>query len=69
MTQKSKGPAARSRRQFLAGGTAATAAAALAVAAGTGGTPAAPAAKAPSAEPGGYRLSEHVKRYYETTRT
>jgi hypothetical protein len=29
----------------------------------------APEAKAPPERGGGYRLSEHVKRYYETTRT
>ncbi|GAB1577266.1 formate dehydrogenase [Bordetella petrii] len=58
-----------SRRMFLAGTTTAAAAAAGAAvlpSARPAGQPAAAPAAAP-AKGGGYRLSEHVKRYYKTT--
>ena len=59
------------RRQLVVGaGVAATAALAAAALAPRGGAPAA-AAKAGSdpAQGEGYRLTDHVRRYYETTRT
>lgn len=59
-----------SRRRFLTGAATAGAAAAGAVAAGNVGlsapAQAAPAQPAPK-NGGGYHLSEHVKRYYQTT--
>lgn len=63
-----------SRRKALAGAGAVGAAAAVAAVASNGLTPAPqqtavadPAAKDSSAE--GYRLTEHIKRYYSTART
>jgi hypothetical protein len=61
-----------SRRGFMLG-TAAVSAAAAAVATlprTEPETPSAPASEKPPAPDngGGYRLSEHVKRYYQTTR-
>lgn len=60
-----------SRRRLFAG--AGTAAALAGVAAVLPGVPAAPAAApatpaAPQVDNGGYRLSEHVQRYYQTAR-
>lgn len=58
------------RRHFLAGaGVVAAAAGATAL---TSRTPAAPVAVVPAAEPApvdgkGYRVSEHVRKYYRTT--
>lgn len=62
-----------SRRRFLRGAGAAGAAGALAAASATpramAAAPAAApaAAKADAAQPKGYRLSEHVRRYYRST--
>lgn len=59
-----------SRRRFLTGVATAGAAAAGAVAAGSAGlsapAQAAPVKTAPK-NGGGYHLSDHVKRYYQTT--
>jgi hypothetical protein len=60
-----------SRRTLFAGaGTVGAVAAAATLLPGVvqQSTPA-PEVKAPPERGGGYRLSEHVKRYYETTRT
>ena len=64
------GPApALSRRTLFAGaGTAGALAAAAALLPRGEPAPAAVAGAAPGVQPEGYRLSEHVKRYYQTAR-
>ena len=65
-------PNSAGRRGVLLGAGAAAGAGAVALLAarGQGVAPAAPAvAMAPTDEAAGYRLSEHVRRYYETART
>jgi hypothetical protein len=63
-------PAAPSRRGFFMGAAAAGAAAAAVTAMPGLSTPSAELNKLPPAPEngGGYSLSEHVKRYYQTTR-
>ena len=62
-------PPALSRRTLFAGaGTVGALAAAAAVMPGTKSVPAVAASAADAAEGDGYRLTEHVKRYYQTTR-
>lgn len=65
------GPQPASRRGFFLGAaTVGAAAAAVAVLPGVAPAPAATAAPElppPPAKGGGYSLSEHVKRYYQTT--
>jgi hypothetical protein len=64
------GPApALSRRTLFAGaGTAGALAAAAALVPRGQAAPAVADGIAPAAQPDGYRLSEHVKRYYQTAR-
>ena len=58
------------RRQLVVGaGVAATAALAAAAFAPRGAAPAAAKAGSEPAQGEGYRLTDHVRRYYETTRT
>jgi hypothetical protein len=60
-----------SRRTLFAGAatTGALAAVATVLPGAQDAQPAAAAPKAPPEKGGGYALSEHVKRYYQTTRT
>ena len=73
--QAPSAPATRPmKRRGLGLGAGTAGAAAIAVQLLPGAVPATPAgavAKAASSEPdaGGYRLSDHVRRYYETTRS
>jgi hypothetical protein len=56
------------RHLFLGAGTAGAVAAAASLLPGAvQQTPASPQAKEPPERGGGYQLSEHVKRYYQTT--
>jgi hypothetical protein len=66
----SKSQAQPSRRGFVLGAAAATAATAAVVSLPTSSVaPEAPTVEHPKPEKGGgYRLSEHVKQYYQTTR-
>lgn len=62
-------PAPLSRRTLFAGaGSAGALAAAAAVLPGAAAVPSAPAAPVAGDAPEGYRLTEHVKRYYRTAR-
>lgn len=69
MQQSSRKIPGSSRRGFVTGGIAVGTAAAAAVALPEGGSrPAAAEPQPPKPERGGgYRVSEHVKRYYKTT--
>jgi len=69
MSNKSETPSALSRRHLFAGAGAAGALAVVAAALPKQ-EPAAPVqqAKLPEPEAGGYQLTEHVKRYYQTAR-
>lgn len=59
-----------SRRTLFAGaGTVGAVAAAATLLPGLEPSAPAPEVKAPPERGGGYRLTEHVKRYYQTTRT
>ncbi|OZI43753.1 formate dehydrogenase [Bordetella genomosp. 5] len=61
-------PIDRTRRKFFAGSAAVGAAAVGAVVLpGVQTAPAAPQAQPAPERGGGYRVSEHVKRYYKTT--
>ena len=66
----SEGQTKPSRRGFMLGAAAATAATAAVVAVPRQGAQPAPVPEAPPKPErgGGYRLSEHVLRYYRTTR-
>jgi len=60
---------ALSRRKLFAGaGTAGALAAAAALLPRSEPAPAVVAGDTPAAQPDGYRLSEHIKRYYQTAR-
>lgn len=64
----SKSPINRSRRTFFAGSaTVGAAALGAVVLPGVKAAPAAPLEPPVPEAGGGYRLSEHVKRYYKTT--
>ena len=68
--EQAKDPATASRRGFFMGAAAAGAAAAAVSALPSINAPSAELNKLPPAPEngGGYSLSEHVKRYYQTTR-
>ncbi|MCY1529455.1 formate dehydrogenase region TAT target [compost metagenome] len=64
----SQSPTNRSRRKFFAGtATVGAAAVGAVVLPGVQAKPAAADTQAAPTQGGGYRLSEHVKRYYKTT--
>ncbi|MGE8686162.1 MAG: formate dehydrogenase [Achromobacter sp.] len=64
----SQSPTNRSRRKFFAGtATVGAAAVGAVVLPGVQARPAATDAQPAPEQGGGYRLSEHVKRYYKTT--
>jgi hypothetical protein len=57
------------RRNFLlAAGLGSAAAAAAVVKAGRDAQPAAPTTDAPEAQPSGYHVSDHILKYYKTTK-
>jgi hypothetical protein len=67
MSKDPKNPLSRRALFAGAGAAGAVAAAASLVPGVVQQGPAAPAAKEPPSRGGGYQLTEHVKRYYQTT--
>jgi hypothetical protein len=71
MSQKTSSPSGLSRRRWFAGAGTVGALAAVAAVAPVSTTPVAEATPEPKPAPergGGYSVSEHIKRYYNTAR-